>query len=227
MADLNVDLNYFTHPKTKRLIGLLGRGSEVLPIRLWCHCGAHHSETGTLAGYSPQEIEALAEWWGKPGAMLQALLKVGFVHETADGYQIHDWEEHQGHIHAFKLKGQAMAKTRWDKVRDAARNAASIATSNASTVPTNQPTNQASNRVGTRAESGVSDDETEFMLLCKVVFPKDEMAANGGLWRNRYRDKPAKAWRVLNDTAETIKNRPAEIKGSIGAFATDLWKRFA
>ena len=67
MPYLNLDLNYFDHIKTKRLVGLLGRGSEVLPIRLWCACGKHRAESGKLDGYSAQEIESLVEWWGESG----------------------------------------------------------------------------------------------------------------------------------------------------------------
>lgn len=61
MASLNLDMDYFGHPKTKRLVGLLGRGAEVLPLRLWCHVGKYHAQDGRLAGYSPQEIEAIGD----------------------------------------------------------------------------------------------------------------------------------------------------------------------
>lgn len=132
MPYLNVDLDYFDHRKTKRLIGLIGRGAEVLPIRLWAYCGKHHSEDGRLAGYSDQEIEANVGWWGKAGEMMPALKRAGFVDNPNGCWEVHAWEEHQGHIAAFKLKGAAMAKARWDKARaDAASIAASNTTSNA------------------------------------------------------------------------------------------------
>jgi len=133
MPYLNLDLNYFTHPKTRRLIGLLGRGSEMLPIRLWCHCGAHHCDTGVLADYSPQEIESIVEWWGKPGEMLAALLKVGFLRQTEGGFEIPGWREYQGHISAYKERGKMMAEARWKKARDAISNAASNARSDGRT----------------------------------------------------------------------------------------------
>ncbi len=79
MPDLNLDLNYFDHPKTKRLIGLLGRGAEVIPIRLWCVCGRLHAESGRLTDYTAQEIESTVEWWGKEGEAEAALLKLNFI----------------------------------------------------------------------------------------------------------------------------------------------------
>lgn len=118
MSYLNLDLDYFDHPKTKRLIGLLGRGAEVLPIRLWIYCGKFHSEQGRLSGYSPQEIESVAGWWGKSGDLVPALIRAGFITQESDGdCQMVAWEEHQGHIAALKRKGKAMAEARWSRVR--------------------------------------------------------------------------------------------------------------
>jgi hypothetical protein len=121
MPYLNLDLDYFDHRKTKRLVGLLGRGAEVIPIKLWSYCGKFHADTGRLAGYSEQEIESLAGWWGKSGAMLQ----VEFMGRDEQGWFMVEFADHQGHIAAFKAKGRAMAKARWAKA-DACSNAASM-----------------------------------------------------------------------------------------------------
>lgn len=143
MSALNLDLNYFDHPKTVRLVGLLGRNAEVLPIRLWCYCGKHHAESGRLTGYLPQEIEAAVQWWGKQGEMIRAMLKVGFLHEIDGGYEVHDWQEHSGHLAAFKERGRHAANERWRKYRE---HASSIAKGtdkqcpirSGPTLPTNQ-----------------------------------------------------------------------------------------
>lgn len=127
MPYLNLDLNYFDHRKTRRLIGLLGRGAEVLPIRLWAYCGKFHCEDGRLTGYSEQEIESLAFWWGKTGIMLPAMQSSEWMDRDTAGWFMHDWKDHQGHLSAFKAKGKAMAEARWSKARDAASNAASNA----------------------------------------------------------------------------------------------------
>lgn len=65
MPYLNIDLDYFDHPKTVRLIGLLGRDADVLPIRLWKYCGKFMAEDGRLIGLSVQEIEAAMGWRGQ------------------------------------------------------------------------------------------------------------------------------------------------------------------
>lgn len=133
MPFLNLDLDYFSHPKTVRLVGLLGRGAEVLPIRLWCYCGKYHVESGKLTGYSAQEIESAVQWWGKQGELVEALLKVEYLIKTEDGFMVHDWMEHQGHLVGFKKRAVKAAKKRWRKIS----NASSIATSNAKSKSSN------------------------------------------------------------------------------------------
>lgn len=117
MADLNLDLDYFSHPKTVRLMGILGRGSEVLPIKLWCYCGKYHAESGRLMDYSAQELEAALGWWGKPGEAVEALLKIGFLQSEENGFKVHDWTEYQGHIGAIKKRNKKVAKNRWENIR--------------------------------------------------------------------------------------------------------------
>lgn len=145
MAYLNVDCDYFDHPKVRRLIGLLGKGSEVMPLRLWAYCGKFHPGDGRLTGYSAQEIESCIGWWGQPEALVSALEKVGFIERDDAGYHVHDWIEHQGHIVAFREKGKALAEARWAKARNTHSIAASNAHSNALTKPNlpNQPTHLA------------------------------------------------------------------------------------
>lgn len=117
MAYLNLDLDYFDHPKTKRLVGLLGRGSDVLPVRLWCYCGKYHAETGTMTGYSPTDLESLIGWWGQPGKAVDALVRLGFLETAGAGFQVHDWDKINGHIAAFKARAQAGAKAKWAKAK--------------------------------------------------------------------------------------------------------------
>jgi hypothetical protein len=56
--------------------------------------------------------------------------------------------------------------------------------------------------------------------------PKDAVAESknwGGWWRNRYRENPDKAQRVLNEVLSMIKER--KIKRNPGAAGVDLWNR--
>ena len=113
MTFLNLDIHYFTSIKTKRLIGLLGPGTEILPLRLWCHCAEHHAENGELLGYSAEEIESMIAWRGTRGRAVAALLRVGFLEAIEHGFRVHDWLEYQGHIGAFKRRSRAANEVRW------------------------------------------------------------------------------------------------------------------
>lgn len=115
MPTLNLDLDYFEHPKTKRLVGLLGRGAESLPIRLWCYCGKYHRKDGSLSAYSSEEIEALVDWRGQKGKAIEALAKVGFVDEVDGVFVIHDWHDHAGHLEALHVSARHAAKKRWER----------------------------------------------------------------------------------------------------------------
>jgi hypothetical protein len=139
---LNVDLDYFSHPKTLRLVGLLGGGAEVLPIKLWAYCGKFHAEHGTLIGYGPSEIESAIGWRGTSGDAVAALLKVHYLDQIDGGYAVHDWVEYQGHIHAYKVRGKVAAMKKWKIVSNVpakplgSADATSNALSNANTKTT-------------------------------------------------------------------------------------------
>ena len=74
MPSLNLDLDYFSHPKILRLVGRVGPEHVAVPIRLWCYVGKYHCETGILAGYSPHALESVLLWTGEPGKLIAALL---------------------------------------------------------------------------------------------------------------------------------------------------------
>lgn len=117
MAYLNLHLDYFDHPKTKRLIGLLGKGAEVIPIRVWAYCGKYHARDEKLAGYSAQEIESVIGWWGEEGKAIEALLKVGFIEKKDNQYVVCDW-----HIIAQKIiselnQNNRPKKSLWEQIK--------------------------------------------------------------------------------------------------------------
>jgi hypothetical protein len=167
MQDLNLSLSYFTHPKTKRLIGLLGRGAEVLPLKLWAYCGTMHPQDGKLSGYSVQEIESILDWWGEKGKAVSGLLTVRYMDDVDGVLCVHDWLEHQGHLRAFKLKAKKAAEARWSKIYK--ENAPSNATGNA---PSNAPSTSSSNALTCANErTNVANDAS--------IPTVDELAAFG------------------------------------------------
>src|SRR3990167_113275 len=115
MPSLNLDLDYFSNPKIRRLIGLLGKTADIYPIRLWTHCGKHHPADGYMKDYSAQEVESVAGWEGEAGKLIEALERVRLLKKNGQGYICHDWEDHEGHLIAFKKRGTLAAKARWER----------------------------------------------------------------------------------------------------------------
>jgi hypothetical protein len=121
VPDLNISVDYFDHPKVKRLIGLLGRGAEVLPLKVWAYTAKVRPKDGRLVAHAAQEIESIAGWWGNRGEMVRVMLLEGtrFLERESDGtYVVHDWLEHQGHLAAFHDRAKNAAKIRWQRIRD-------------------------------------------------------------------------------------------------------------
>lgn len=150
MQFLNVDINYFDHPKTRRLVGLLGRGADVLPIKLWSYCGKYRPESGRLTDHSAQEIESIVGWWGNQGRLMEVLLQLGFVERDGEGFKVHDWLETQGHLAMFKERAKKGAAARWG--RDAPSNASSNAQASDKQCA-NQPTNQLTSKSDLRKKA--------------------------------------------------------------------------
>lgn len=115
MPYLNLDPNYFDHPKTRRLIGILGPMADVMPLRLWAYCAKFHPQDGRMKGYGAGEIEAIIQWHGVSGAAISALVKVGYLLESAEAFSCVDWKQHEGHLAAFSRRGKAAARARWNK----------------------------------------------------------------------------------------------------------------
>lgn len=114
MPSLNLDLNYFDHAKTMRLESILGNGADVLPIRLWAYVGRHNPEQGRVSMLEG-ELERVCRWWGEKGAMVAAMMKIGFIEKDGEFYEIHDWLDHSGHLSAFKKRAIKANRIRWGK----------------------------------------------------------------------------------------------------------------
>ena len=117
MAYLNLDMDYFDHPKTLQLVAILGNGADTLPLRLWAYAGKFHAKNGALGRRSVSDLEGLIRWWGEPGHAVRALQRVGFIGRGRDGFFIHDWRKHQGHIQALKERNKKAAVNRWRNLR--------------------------------------------------------------------------------------------------------------
>lgn len=117
MPSLNLDLAWFGHRKAVRLVGILGHGADLLPIKLWVYAGIHHPENGRLTGYLAQEIEHIVGWKGEPGKFVEAMMHpaINLLEQREDFFQIHDWLDHCGHLASFKKRAITAAKKRWSR----------------------------------------------------------------------------------------------------------------
>ena len=116
MPSINLELDYFDHPKVRRLVSLLGPDADVLPIRLWAFTGKFYFDAGRIRGVAPEEIELGIRWRGKPGQCVAALVQAGILEIIGENdYQVHDWLKHQGHIVRYKKRAIKAAEARWIK----------------------------------------------------------------------------------------------------------------
>lgn len=226
MPYLNLDLDYFTHPKVMRLVGLLGGEHVALPIKLWCYVGKHHCDTGFLQSYSVSEVESLVGWSGQSGKMVEAMLRVGLLERRDDGYLVHDWLDHAGHLVAFKKRAKSAAKKRWR----------SIASSNARTESTDAPNhpNQSVPALLNQAKPIRMSERTKRLAALEafqltedlqnwaqrefgVTIPADVLTE----FKNYWRDKK----RLYSDWDATFKNRIRQLAswGILKPKKQDVW----
>lgn len=120
MPYLNIDLDYFQHPKTLLLESELGgHRTTLIPIRLWAHVGKYHSDDGFLKGYTPETIAKAVQYDHREAEKLvDALIRCGLLDKKKDGYQVHDWNEHNGHLALFRERGRIAAEARWNKSKN-------------------------------------------------------------------------------------------------------------
>ncbi len=188
MASLNLALDYFDHPKTKRLIRLLGKGSEVLPLKVWVYTARYFPKDGRLTGISTQEIEAECRWWGTESEMVRVMLMPDVLFLELDGTTlvVHDWIEHEGHLSVYKERAKKAAKVRWDE--DASSDASSIPSSNAITsiaLPALQTLQRDANRLivslGIEARCGPSQRHSIGELIAIDGYSAAESALRAAL----------------------------------------------
>ncbi len=117
MASINIDPDYFGHPKTVRLIGILGDGADIYPVRLWCYTAKFHKMDGLLKVYSDKALEDVMDWRGERGKCINAMVEVGFLDVIDAGYAVHEWADHAAHIIAYQIKSRKMTKRRLEKIK--------------------------------------------------------------------------------------------------------------
>lgn len=104
---IQVYSNIIAHPKTHNLSEELElKCAAVKPnvvaaglvVSLWCWA-AQNAVDGDLTGLSAAAIADAAGWRKKPKTFYDAMVKVGFIDESEDGVQLHDWMEYAWLLH--------------------------------------------------------------------------------------------------------------------------------
>jgi hypothetical protein len=111
------------HRKVKRLSRAVTRGHVTVRghlVTLWLSV-LRHAPDGNLVDWDDADVEDYAEWDGAPGALVQALVEVGFLERDPAGkLTVHDWEEFATHIKAAKRKRNERERKRLEKEAKAA-----------------------------------------------------------------------------------------------------------
>lgn len=111
---VRVELSFYTHRKTLRLKSIIGNDAFWVPPRLWAYAAGNQPD-GDFTDYTPEEISSLIGYSNDAKALLQALLKTGFM--DANPLRIHDWHEYNGILDFFSKRAKKAAEVRWAKER--------------------------------------------------------------------------------------------------------------
>lgn len=108
-TDARLSVGLPSHPKTKKLIRRLGAEGAWYLVRLILWTASTHSD-GDLSGMSDEDIELAIDWPNASGALVAALLEVGFLDGTLGNLKFHGWAEHNPWAAGSKQRSE---KSKW------------------------------------------------------------------------------------------------------------------
>ena len=92
-TDIRLSVEFWRHPKTKKLIRRTGlEGARSLQI-LWLWAVVNRPD-GNLAGMDDEAIELAADWEGEEGRLASTLVDVAFLDGGAGERSLHGWLEY-------------------------------------------------------------------------------------------------------------------------------------
>lgn len=95
-SDIRISLDFFRHPKTKKLKKRLGADGVFALQALWVFT-AQSRTNGILEGMDKEDVELAADWYGEEGVFADTLLAIGFLDYSDGVYSIHDWQVHNSY----------------------------------------------------------------------------------------------------------------------------------
>lgn len=120
-VDIRIAVDFWHHPKTKKLIRRLGlEGARSLQI-LWTWTAANRP-SGVLSGMDEEDIELAADWQGDVGAFISALKEMHWIDKTSEGYALHEWIEHNPWVADDENRSNKARLAKLQQVNSAAYN---------------------------------------------------------------------------------------------------------
>ncbi len=119
--DIRVDVSFKGHRKRKRLKSLIGPDATDYILDLWISTAQNHPD-GKLNDMDALDIALEAGWDKDPETFVNALLECKLIDKNSDGFELHDWDEHQPwvvHAPERSAKAKHAAEKRWGKPKHA------------------------------------------------------------------------------------------------------------
>lgn len=91
-TDFRVAVDFFAHHKARKLKKRLGADGLMALLQLWAYAAKLRAD-GDLSGMAVEDIELASGWDGTEGALVAALVEVGFLDQNGEAYALHDWIE--------------------------------------------------------------------------------------------------------------------------------------
>lgn len=116
-SDIRINVGFFQHHKTKKLIYKLGHEGVTSLLTLWAYA-AQNKPKGNLSGMDSLDIALAAGWSGDAERFTSILKDIGFLEIQGETYTIHDWELHNPYaFHAEERSEHARkaARARWEQ----------------------------------------------------------------------------------------------------------------
>jgi hypothetical protein len=120
-TDFRIEVGFFDHHKTSRLIASLGLPAAWALLRLW-EFATINKPDGDLSGMAPDEIASACRYDGDPRAFLDALVAAKWLDKSRshgrNAYAIHAWQEHQPFVvngPARREAARKAAESRWKR----------------------------------------------------------------------------------------------------------------
>lgn len=115
VTDFRVSIGFSSHPKIKELERRRGDRGVLALIKLWEFTALHYTD-GVLPNMSAADLARHVGRGSHFRKLIDDLLALRLLDRIEGGFQVHDWDEHQGWVAKARKRSRnasASAKARW------------------------------------------------------------------------------------------------------------------